>query len=84
MGTVNIMRQYSHPVHSVYSTEKTGLHRPPRANKNFIAFVQKETYLCKRKEGIKHTLYFPYGKSKECPINPDHDSRVNIYVLKPD
>lgn len=84
MRTVNIMRQYSHPVHSVYNTEKTELH--PRANKNSIAIVQKETYLyfSTRKGEIKHTLFFSYGKSRECPINPDRDSRVNIYVHKPD
>lgn len=46
--------------------------------------AKKETYLCTRKKGIKHTLYFSYGKSRECPINPDCDSRVNIYVHKPD
>lgn len=38
----------------------------------------------KRRGGIKSTLYFSYGKSGECPINPDRDSRVNIYVHKPD
>lgn len=83
MRTVNIMRQYSHPVHSVYNAVETELHRHPRANKNFIAIVQKDPYLCKRKERIKHTLYFSVGKSRECPINPDRDSRVNIYVHKP-
>lgn len=55
-------------------------------SKTSIAIVQKETYLCfsTRKGEIKHTLFFSYGKSRECPINPDRDSRVNIYVHKPD
>lgn len=57
MRTVNKMRQYSHPMHSVYTTETTGLHCHPRANRNFIAIVQKETYLYKRKEGVEHFTF---------------------------
>lgn len=38
----------------------------------------------RRTGGVKHSLCVSYVKSGECPINPDGDSRVNIYVHKPD
>lgn len=71
-------------MHSVDNTVNAGLHRHPRANRNFIAIVQKEAYLCERKEGIEYTLCFLMGRGERCPINPDRDSHVNIYVHKPD
>lgn len=71
-------------MHLVYNAEKTGLYERLRANKKFIAIVQKEAYLCQITEGVKHTIYFSYVKCRKCPINPDCDSSVNTYIHKPD
>lgn len=65
--TVNIMGQYSHPVHSVYKTVKTWLHRHPRANKNFIPIVQKGKPPLHKKKGNKAYLIFLLREEQRMP-----------------
>lgn len=58
--------------------------RHPGGNETFVAAVQKKGEQSEQRGGVKHSLCVSHVKSGGCPINPDGDSRVNIYVHKPD
>lgn len=80
--TVNIMRQYSHPVHSAYNPGKTRFHRHPGETR--LSFPLSKKNLTPVKEKSEESILYTSLTGRECPINPERDSRVNIYAHKSD
>lgn len=82
---VNITRQYSHcGLHSGCNAGKKKKKSSDIPEETELSLSQCNRRAERRTEGVKHSLCVSYVKSGERPINPDGDSRVNIYVHKPD